>query len=67
MVRPGRRWQLADAAGDERTCDVFLAAETEQATRTLFMAPEWFGIIAIVAFAGLLGLTYAFKNVSKKH
>lgn len=43
------------------------AAETEEATRTLFMAPEWFGIIALVAFAGLLGLTYAFKNVNKKH
>lgn len=44
-----------------------IAAETEEATRTLFMAPEWFGILSLGAFAGLLALTYAFRNVGKKH
>jgi hypothetical protein len=39
----------------------------EEATRKLFMAPEMFGLTALVVFAGLLALTYAFKNVSKRH
>jgi hypothetical protein len=46
---------------------VQLMAETGEATRTLFMAPVWFGVVGLVAFAALLGVTYSFRNIGKKH
>jgi hypothetical protein len=44
-----------------------LSAETEEATRTLFMAPVWFGVVGLLGFAGLLAVTYAFRNIGKNH
>jgi hypothetical protein len=40
------------------------AAET---ARTLPMAPAWFGIVAIITFAVLLAVTFAFRSIGKKH
>jgi hypothetical protein len=44
----------------------FLAEGTE-AARTLPMAPMWFGILCIVVFALLLAVTFAFRNIGKRH
>lgn len=42
-------------------------SETVETTRTLFMDPAWFGILALVAFAVLLAVTFAFRSIGKKH
>jgi hypothetical protein len=46
-----------------------LAAATEQAEqhRELPFPAAWFGIGAIVVFAGLLAFTWAFRSVAHKH
>jgi hypothetical protein len=46
---------------------VSLLSETAEATRTLPLSPGMFGAVAIVAFAALLAVTFAFRNVGKKH
>jgi hypothetical protein len=46
-----------------------LTAATEEAAnhRELPFPAEWFGIIAIAVFAGLLAFTWAFRNVAHNH
>jgi hypothetical protein len=43
-----------------------LAAATET-PHPLPMDPNWFGITALVIFAVLLGVTFAFRNVNNRH
>lgn len=51
---------------DVRTVKVYLAEHSE-ATRTLFMDPVWFGIVGLIVFAALLAVTFAFRNIGKRH
>jgi hypothetical protein len=44
-----------------------LLAEGTQAAHSLPMAPAAFGLLAIGAFALLLAITLAFRNVSNRH
>lgn len=44
-----------------------LMAGTGEPARTLIMPPVMFGITAIVIFGVLLAVTYAFRNVGRKH
>jgi hypothetical protein len=44
-----------------------LAAETGETGTKLPMAPEMFGIIALIVFGALLGLTWTFRGNSNKH
>ena len=48
-----------------------LAAANEEAGREahreLPFAPEWFGIGALVIFASLFAVTWAFRSVASKH
>jgi hypothetical protein len=44
-----------------------LFSATEETARTLPMSPGMFGIVAIVAFGALLAVTFAFRNIGKKH
>ena len=44
-----------------------LAATTPEHTTQLPMAPEMFGIIALIVFGALLGLTWTFRGFSNKH
>jgi hypothetical protein len=37
------------------------------AHRELPFAPEWFGIGALVVFAALFAVTWAFRSVASKH
>jgi hypothetical protein len=46
---------------------VALLSESVETARTLPMSPAMFGITAILAFAVLLAVTYAFRNIGKKH
>jgi hypothetical protein len=44
-----------------------LAATTPEHTTELPMAAEMFGVIALIVFAALLGLTWTFRGFSNKH
>ena len=44
-----------------------MAAETVEATRTLPYSAEVFGVISLIAFFALLGLTWSFRNTSNRH
>jgi hypothetical protein len=48
-----------------------LAATQEEAGREVHrelpFSAEWFGIIALVIFASLFALTWAFRSVASKH
>ena len=43
-----------------------LAAGHEEVPNPLPMPAIWFGILAMVAFLGLLGLTWSFRNTGAK-
>ena len=45
----------------------FHLSEPAEAAGTLFMAPAWFGIVSLIIFAVLLGVTFAFKNIGNRH
>jgi hypothetical protein len=44
-----------------------LLAEGTEAAHSLPMSPAAFGLLSIAAFALLLGITLAFRNVSNRH
>jgi hypothetical protein len=44
-----------------------LAAGTAEHAKELPLRPEMFGVIAIVTFIALLGLTWSFRGSSNKH
>jgi hypothetical protein len=44
-----------------------LATGTVEHTTQLPMAPEMFGLIALISFVALLGLTWTFRGFSNKH
>ena len=44
-----------------------LAAETVEHTRELPVSAVTFGVIALIAFGALLGLTWSFRNTSNRH
>jgi len=44
-----------------------LLADTTEAATKLPMPPAAFGLLAIAAFAVLLAITVAFRNVSNRH
>lgn len=44
-----------------------LLMESAEAARTLPMDPAWFGLIALGAFAALLAVTFAFRNIGNRH
>jgi hypothetical protein len=43
------------------------AAEGAEETRQLPMSPALFGITAIVVFASLLAITWAFRSIGNRH
>ena len=44
-----------------------LAAETVEHTRELPFSAVTFGVVALIAFGALLGLTWSFRNTSNRH
>ena len=44
-----------------------IAAETAEQTRDLPMPPWAYGVLALVSFAVLLGITFAFRSVGVHH
>jgi hypothetical protein len=44
-----------------------LAAHAEEAKRHLPMPPVGFGILALLVFIALLGITFAFRSSGTKH
>jgi hypothetical protein len=44
-----------------------LADAAEEVHRELPMPAYWYGIIALIVFAALFGLTWAFRSVATKH
>jgi hypothetical protein len=44
-----------------------LLSEPAEAARTLPMEPVMYGVLALIAFAVLLGVTLAFRNVGNRH
>jgi hypothetical protein len=44
-----------------------LLAEGAETTHSLPMSPEAFGLVAILVFAVLLAITFAFRNIGNRH
>jgi hypothetical protein len=42
-------------------------AVAAEAPHPMPMDPNWFGIVALVIFAVLLAVTFAFRNVNNRH